>query len=153
MGSRAVEPDQPDPRDGGAGIESGRRGPTIVVVDDDVDTCAVVAELLAEAGYTPVVTSDSRTALELVRREKPALVLADISMPFMDGYDVIEAVRADPETSACPVMFITGHLSFSDRQQAFRRGACGYVTKPIVPSKLLAKIASVLSGPSENPQP
>lgn len=150
MGSRSVEK---DPRDGGACVESERRGPTIAVVDDDVGMCGVVADILAAAGYTPVVTSDPRTALELVRHEKPALVLADISMPFMDGYAVIEALRADPETCACPVIFITGHLSFSDRQQAFRRGARDYVTKPIAPSKLLAKIARVLSGPSENPQP
>jgi len=150
MGSRTVEP---DPRDGGGCVESEKRGPTIVVVDDEVGMCALVADILAGAGYTPVVTSDPRTALELVRREKPALVLADISMPFMDGYAVIEALRADPGTCACPVIIVTGHLSFSDRQQAFRRGARDYVTKPIDPSKLLAKIARVLSGPTESPQP
>jgi putative two-component system response regulator len=140
-----------DPVERGVSVEPEKRGPTIIVVDDEAAMCAVVADILSAAGYTPVVTSDSRTAFELVRREKPALVLADISMPFIDGYAVIDALRADPETRACPVMFLTGHLSFSDRQQAFRRGARDYVTKPIVPSKLLAKIARILSGPSANP--
>jgi CheY-like chemotaxis protein len=124
--------------------ESERQGPTIVVVDDDIGMCSLVESILVEAGYNPVVTSDPRTALELARRENPALVLVDISMPHMDGYAVMEALRTDPVTSSCPVIFITGHLAFTERVQAFRRGARDYVAKPFTAEKLLAKIARVL---------
>jgi len=126
---------------------SEKPGPTIVVVDDETGVCSLVESILAEAGYTPVVTSDPRTALELVRRENPALVLVDISMPYMDGYAVMEALRGDPATRSCPVIFITGHLAFTERLQAFRRGARDYVAKPFTPEKLLAKIARILHDP------
>ncbi len=121
----------------------GRR--KIVVVDDEPSMCAMVASMLADAGYAAAVTTDSRTAVELVRREQPVLVLADISMPHMDGYALMEALQADPATSGCPVVFITGNLAFSERMQAFQRGARDYVAKPFTAEKLLAKIARVLS--------
>lgn len=124
--------------------ESKRPGPTIVVVDDEIGMCSLVESILAEAGYRPVVTSDPRTVLELVRRENPVLALVDISMPHMDGYAVMDALRDDPATSACPVIFITGHLAFTERVQAFRRGARDYIAKPFTAEKLLAKIARVL---------
>jgi CheY-like chemotaxis protein len=108
--------------------------------------CSLVESILADAGYNPVVTSDPRTVVELVRREKPALALVDISMPHMDGYAVMEALRDDPATRSCPVIFITGHLAFTERVLAFRRGARDYVAKPFTAEKLLAKIARVLDG-------
>jgi len=79
-----------------------------------------------------------------IRRENPALVLVDISMPNMDGYAVMEALRGDPATRSCPVIFITGHFAFTQRVQAFRSGARDYLTKPFTPETLLAKIARVL---------
>ena len=129
------------------------RGTTIAVVDDEIGLCALVETILADAGYTPVTTSDSRSALELVRREKPALLLVDISMPYMDGYAVMDALRGDPATRSCPVIFITGHLAFTERVQAFRRGARDYLAKPFTPEKLLAKIARVLASEPAPPEP
>jgi len=123
----------------------GKAGQKIVVVDDEPSMCAMVAGMLEEAGYAAAVTTDSRTAVDLVRREKPVLVLVDISMPHMDGYALMDALQADPDTSGCPVMFITGNLAFSQRMQAFQRGVRDYVAKPFTAEKLLAKIARVLS--------
>ena len=120
-------------------------GRKIVVVDDEPSMCAMVASMLEDAGYAPAVTTDPRTAVALVRREKPVLVLVDISMPYMDGYALLDALQADPATSGCPVMFITGNLAFSQRMQAFQRGVRDYVAKPFTAEKLLAKIARVLS--------
>jgi CheY-like chemotaxis protein len=123
----------------------------IVVVDDEPAMCGVIEGMLMEAGYDTAVTCDPREALELIRRAKPALVLADISMPHMDGYAVLDAIRGDPEVRACPVMFITGNLAFSERMHAFRRGVRDYVAKPFTAEKLLAKVAKVLNdgGPPE----
>jgi twitching motility two-component system response regulator PilH len=123
----------------------GKAGQKIVVVDDEPSMCAMVASMLEEAGYAPAVTTDPRTAVDLVRREKPVLVLIDISMPHMDGYALMEALQADPATSGCPVMFVTGNLSFSERMQAYQRGVRDYVAKPFTAEKLLMKIARVLS--------
>jgi len=126
-------------------LESKRPGTTIVIVDDEVQMCALLHTILAAAGYNPIATSDSRAAVELVRREKPALVLVDISMPHMDGYGGMDALRGDPATSSCPVIFITGHLAFTERLQAFRHGALDYVAKPFTPEKLLRKVARALA--------
>jgi CheY-like chemotaxis protein len=115
-----------------------------VVVDDEAAVCSLVESILADAGYKALATSDPRAALELVRRENAALVLVDISMPHMDGYAVMEALRGDPATRSCPVIFITGHLAFTERVQAFRSGARDYLTKPFTPETLLAKVARVL---------
>ena len=119
--------------------------PKIVVVDDEPATCAMVEEMLAEAGYATAVTSDPRTVVELIRHEQPALVIADISMPHLDGYAVMQAMRSDPAMRACPVIFITGHLAFSERMQAFRCGVRDYVAKPFTSGMLLAKVARVLN--------
>ena len=124
-----------------------------MVVDDEIGMCSLLESILGEAGYNPVVTSDPRRVLELVRRENPALVLVDISMPHMDGYAVMDALRDDPATSSCPVIFITGHLAFTERVQAFRRGARDYVAKPFTAEKLLAKIARVLDDRQTRPSP
>jgi len=131
--------------------ESSKQGQTIVVVDDEVAVCSLLKEVLTSGGYNPVVTSDPRSALELVRRQKPVLVLADITMPDMDGYGLVAALQADAETCSCPVMFLTGHLTFSERLKAFRSGVRGYVTKPFTPEKILVSIARVLSDPQEPP--
>ena len=142
---KALVGEQPTGRD----VTATPPRPKIVVVDDEPLMCSLVASILTEGGYDPVVTSDSATAIDLVRREQPALVLADISMPKMDGYALLEALQADPATSACPVIFMTGRLAFSERMQAFRRGVRDYVAKPFTPEKLLGKIARTLAEPVE----
>ena len=129
-------------------------GAKIVVIDDETAVCAMLAAILADAGYTPVVTSDSREAVQLVRRERPALVLVDIAMPYVDGYAVASALREDPLTRDCAVVFITGHLAFSNRVQAFRTGARDYVTKPFTSARLLATVARALQKrPVDEPAP
>jgi CheY-like chemotaxis protein len=125
-----------------------QRGPKIVVVDDDPEVCSTVESILTLAGYETTSTSDPREAVALVRHEKPALVLTDISMPHMDGYALMEALQSDPATNNCPVVFLTGILTFSERMKAFRHGARDYVAKPFTTEKLLAKVRSVLEPPA-----
>lgn len=138
----------------GASTSSTPMGPKIVVVDDETEMCAMLAAILADAGYTPIVTSEPREAVQLVRREQPALVLVDIGMPYMDGYAVASALREDPATRECAVVFITGHLAFSDRVQAFRTGARDYITKPFTNARLLATVARALQKrPVDEPAP
>ena len=119
-------------------------GEKIVVVDDEPGVCALVSDILADAGYRPTVTSDPREALQLIRRERPALVLVDIGMPYVDGHALARAIHEDPETQGATVVFITGLISFSERMKAFRTGARDYVTKPFTPERLLATVARAL---------
>jgi len=116
----------------------------VLVVDDEMSICTFVANVLQDHGYATVTTSDPRSALDLARREHPSLIVADISMPDMDGYALIGELQRDAETCSCPVLFITGRIGFSERMKAFRCGARDFLAKPFAAETLLAKVARVL---------
>jgi len=116
----------------------------IAVIDDEPEVRSVIERLLESGGFRVVSTTEPTEALEFVRREVPDLVLCDIAMPGMDGYSVLKALQADPETAGCPVIFITAHREFSERVQAFRFGVVDYITKPFAREVLLRKIERVL---------
>lgn len=119
---------------------------SVVVVEDDEQIRSLVEKVLTAEGYRVVATGDPREALELVRREKPDLVLCDIAMPEMDGYAVLKALQSDPGTAGYPVVFITAHQEFSERVRAFRYGVVDYLTKPFNRSILVRKIERILEG-------
>lgn len=132
------------PETGNTALPTLGRGERILVVDDEEGMCAVISEILAQAGYAPLATSDPRGAIELAIRENPAILLVDISMPQMDGYELMDALHREPRTAECPVVFITGRLTFTDRLQAFRKGAKDFLSKPFQPAKLIEKVDRVL---------
>jgi len=123
--------------------QSGRR---IVVIEDNPDVGALLQTLLHSAGHVVVSTNESKGAVELVRREEPDLVLCDIAMPELDGYGVLKALQADPETARYPVVFLTAHREFSERVRAFKMGVVDYVTKPFTRETLLRKVDRILKG-------
>lgn len=119
---------------------------TIAVVEDDRRTLDELHELLGSAGYRVVSTSDPRAAVDLVRDERPSLLLLNVDMPSMDGYAVLKAIQANPETAACPVVFLSPNQEFSERIRAFRHGVIDYLTRPITPEVLLRKVEKALEG-------
>jgi len=119
---------------------------TIVAVDDEEEVRALVARILGEAGYRVASTTDPTRAVELVRTERPDLLITDIAMPAMDGYAVLRALQDDPLTAGCPVVFLSGQRDFSERVRAFRVGVVDYVTKPFTREVLLKKVERVLDG-------
>lgn len=119
---------------------------TIAVVENDRHTLDELHALLGSAGYRVVSTSDGRSAVDLVREEKPSLLLCNADMPGMDGYEVLKAVRSDPATAACPVVFLSASQVFGDRIRAFRHGVIDYLTRPITPEVLLRKVEKALEG-------
>jgi DNA-binding response OmpR family regulator len=106
---------------------------------------------LGSAGYRVVSTNDARAAVQLVREERPALLLCNVSMAGMDGYAVLKAIQADPATAACPVVFLSPNQEFSERIRAFRHGVIDYLTRPITPEVLLRKVEKALEGRGERP--
>ena len=105
-------------------------GRKIVVIEDDEHIRTLVVAFLASAGYAVVSSSDPAGAVALVRREDPDLILCDIAMPGLDGYGVLKALQADPETARYPVVFLTAHREFTERVQAFRFGVVDYLRSP-----------------------
>lgn len=117
----------------------------ILVVDDQPDNLMLMSELLMDR-YQVRVASSGAKALRLVHSDpRPDLVLLDIMMPEMDGYEVCRQLKADPLTRDIPVIFLTGMVNASDEQKGLDLGAVDYLTKPISPPVTLARIRAHLN--------
>lgn len=116
----------------------------ILVVDDTPHNVKLLADLLASRGYEVVTATDGDEALERVKDSKPDLVLLDVMMPRMNGYDACRAIRADPETGILPVVMVTALDPASERIKGIEAGADDFLTKPINTQELLARVKSLL---------
>jgi len=113
--------------------------PTILAVDDSADTLAVITGLLKDL-YKVKVAKTGEAALAMAAAEVPSLILLDILMPGMDGFEVCTRLKADPATREIPVIFLTAKTENEDEEKGFELGAADYLTKPINPIKLLARV-------------
>jgi two-component system alkaline phosphatase synthesis response regulator PhoP len=114
---------------------------TILVVDDKAGVRTLVKDYLEEMNYQVVVAENGRQALYVARHEKPDLILLDIMMPEMDGYEFIPAFRREADT---PIILLTAKVEESDKVLGLELGADDYVTKPFGMRELLARIRAVL---------
>jgi DNA-binding NarL/FixJ family response regulator len=116
----------------------------ILVIDDEAKLRRQMAALLAAEGYATVEARNGREGVELARKEKPDLVLCDITMPEMNGHRVLEALRADAATAHLPFVFLTGWSERDDVRTGMNLGADDYLVKPVEPADLLAAVATRL---------
>ena len=125
----------------------------ILLVDDDMDTLRLVGLMLQRQGYEVRVASNGQQALGMVQAEMPDLILLDIMMPEMDGYEVARRLRSDPATSEIPIIMFTAKTQVDDKVMGFEAGADDYLTKPTQPRELFAHMKAVLSrsGKSRSP--
>lgn len=112
----------------------------ILVVDDQSANVRVVSTLLARHGYEVIAAYSGTEALQCYREQRPDLILLDMMMPGMDGFDVLAALRASPEPLNVPVVFVTAAHDHDLLLRAFDAGAVDYVTKPFLPEELLARV-------------
>ena len=125
--------------------DSGGSKEKILVVDDFVQNVELLEELLITADYDVSAAYDGEEALKKAHEEKPDLILLDIMMPKMDGYEVCEALRNADDTKDIPIIFVTAKTEVKDWTHAiFNMGANSYITKPINSKKLVEKVKSVL---------
>ena len=118
--------------------------PTILVVDDTPDNLTFISGLLKEQ-YRVKVANNGEKALTIARSDNPpALILLDIMMPEMDGYSVCQQLKADPQTRAIPVIFLTAKAETEDERQGLELGAVDYITKPVSPPILMARVKTQL---------
>ena len=118
------------------------RGATILVVDDEPKIVDIVRAYLAREGYHVLVAADGATALELARRERPALVVLDLMLPELSGWDVCRALRAGSPGPA--IIMLTARDDTTDKIVGLELGADDYVAKPFVPKELVARVRAVL---------
>jgi len=118
---------------------------TVLVVDDDRPMRALCRASLEEAGFRVLEAAGGEEALESVRDERPDLILLDIMMPGISGWEVTSALLADRSTDQIPIIFISGRRELADRVRAFGLGAQDYVTKPFDPTALARTVAKTLA--------
>ena len=116
----------------------------ILVADDEPHILRVVKDKLANAGFTVVTAANGEEALETARREKPALVLLDVMMPKMNGFDVCRTLRAEAEFKGVPILLLTARGQEIDRHMGFEAGASEYIPKTFSPRELLATVQDQL---------
>lgn len=119
-----------------------RRTRKILIVDDEQIMRDLLRLHLTGNGYNVLVAEDAVAAGHLVVREKPDLIVCDVEMPYMNGYDFVAALKADPTTKDVPVVFLTTHENVADQARAL--GAAAYLTKPVLATRLLEVIELLL---------
>ena len=117
----------------------------ILVVDDDPEIVNLFAYALRRAGYQVEGVLDSQAALERARQAPPDLILLDVMMPGMDGYEVARQLRAEAATSSTPIVMLTARALIADQVEGLQAGANSYLVKPVTPSVLVNKVREILS--------
>jgi len=116
----------------------------ILVVDDEPDIVALVSYHLAKAGYRVTTAASGTDALSLARHERPGLVVLDLMLPGMSGYEVLEALRAEDGTRDIAVLMLTARKEEPDRIRGLSLGADDYLTKPFSPQELVLRVGAIL---------
>jgi two-component system cell cycle response regulator DivK len=117
----------------------------ILVVEDQEDNRLILRDLFAAAGYQYIEAADGEAGIAAAQAERPDLILMDIQLPGLDGYEATRRIKADPAISAIPLIAVTSYALSGDERKAFEAGCNDYVTKPFSPRALLAKVRAHLS--------
>ena len=123
----------------------------ILVIDDDLDTLRLVGLMLQRQGYQIVAASNGKQGLDKAFSESPNLILLDIMMPDMDGYEVTRCLRENPLTADTPILMFTAKTQLDDKVAGFEVGADDYLTKPTHPSELQSHVKALLSRTTQKP--
>jgi len=118
---------------------------TILVVDDAPPNVQLVVGFLASSGYRAVVAEDGARALEAIRQSRPDLVVLDVAMPGLDGFETCQRIKEDPDMRDVPVLFLTGRSQMDDKLKGFKAGGVDYIAKPIHKAELLARVEAHLT--------
>lgn len=118
----------------------------ILYVEDNEDNVYVIQQRLGRAGYTIVTAPDGEQGIAAALQEKPDLILMDLSLPVLDGWEATRRLKAMPETSSIPIIALSAHAMAGDREKALKAGCDDYDTKPIELARLRSKILSLLPG-------
>ncbi len=116
----------------------------ILLIEDNEMNRDMLSRRLQRKGYQVVTAADGQQGVMLTHREKPDLILMDMSLPVLDGWEATQQIKSDPETKAIPVIALTAHAMMGDREKAFAVGCDDYDIKPVDLPRLLGKIEACL---------
>src|ERR1700722_12185086 len=116
----------------------------ILIIEDEPEMLRNLTTILRLEKFHPLSAEDGRLGIDLAKKQKPDLILCDVTMPGLDGYGVIAALRADPETVTIPFIFLTANAEKLDLRDRMNPGADAYIIKPVAKADLLVAIRSLL---------
>ncbi len=125
-------------------VEGAISGRKILVIDDEPGIIEIVEVNLEGDGFEVISASNGKEGLEKIRNEKPELVVLDVMMPEMDGWEVLRRVELDPDTAGLPVIMLTAKAADEDYIHGLEEGAVEYITKPFIPQELVNRIKITL---------
>lgn len=118
---------------------------TVLIVDDTPTNLEVLQEVLTNANYEVLVAIDGESAIDQIQYARPDIILLDVMMPGMDGFETCRRLKANPDTSAIPVIFMTALSETADKVKGFETGAVDYITKPFQHSEVLARVKTQIT--------
>lgn len=118
--------------------------PTILLVEDNEDNLRIYSTILTYSGFQVLEATDGEMGLATARAERPDLILMDVSIPKVDGWEATRQLKADAATRHIPVIALTAHALASDRERALEVGCDGYIPKPAEPRAVVAEVQRVL---------
>jgi len=121
----------------------------ILLAEDNEMNRDMLSRRLIRRGYTVLIAEDGQKAVEMAISETPDLILMDMSLPILDGWEATRRIKAEPETSKIPVIALTAHAMQGDREKALEAGCDDYDTKPVELPRLLEKMESLLGRGAE----
>jgi two-component system, cell cycle response regulator DivK len=124
-----------------------RRRQLVLLVDDYIDAREMYAKYLVFSGFDVVHASTGVEAIDRARERRPDVILMDLSLPVMDGWQATRTLKTDPKTSAIPVLALTSHALGRVAEGASNAGCDGFITKPCLPEDLVSEIRRVLKAP------
>jgi two-component system cell cycle response regulator DivK len=116
----------------------------ILIVEDQADNRQIIRDMLGATDYEITEAENGEQALMAIAKERPDLILMDIQLPIMDGYEATRRIKADPTTKSIPIIAVTSYALSGDEQKARAAGCDDFVPKPYSPRQLLAKIRQYL---------
>jgi two-component system, cell cycle response regulator DivK len=119
--------------------------PLVLIVDDNVDAREMYAIYLQHAGFRAVEAADGETAIDMAKRDRPAVILMDATMPRLDGWEAARRLKADADTRSIPLIMLTAHAFAEHRERAAEVGADAFLAKPVLPDELALEIRKVLA--------
>lgn len=123
--------------------------PKILIVEDNEMNRDMLSRRLERRGYAVVIAVDGSVGVQMTRSESPDLILMDMSLPVMDGWEASRAIKADPALAKIPIIALTAHAMTSDRDKALQAGCNDYDTKPVDLPRLLGKIEALIGKPPQ----
>jgi len=117
---------------------------TLLLVEDDPHILGTVSEILSTSGYRVLAHDNGRDGLTAALGEKPDLILCDVMMPGLSGFEVLQALRENPETRTIPFVFVSAKVTPTDIETGLRMGASDYLTKPFTMRQLLSTVELML---------